>query len=127
MNGAREYAELFYTGQYERLYLVSGQHARGRTFHIYVLPKGEEARPNGPGNGPRNTNAVEVYGIISGQPGWTETYGWIHAGKWQEDFADLVVSHRAKREAEKQERERSEKAEAEAETARRLALLDTYR
>lgn len=95
MNGARHFATLFETGQHERLYLVSGSHARGRTFNIYVLPDGEAAIPNGSQNPPLNKDAVEVYGVVSGNPGWTESYGWLHAGRWQNDFADMV----AKREA----------------------------
>ena len=91
MKGAREYANLFETGQVGRLYLVSGEHARGKTFHIQVLPEGEQAIPNGCNNLCLNTDAIEVYGIIGGQTGWTETYGWLHKGKWQEDFLTLVV------------------------------------
>jgi hypothetical protein len=90
MQGAREFAELFETGQHGRLYLVSGGHARGRTFHIYVLPEGQEAMPNGTNNPPLNNDVVEVYGIVSGNPGWTESYGWIYHGKWELDFALLV-------------------------------------
>lgn len=29
----------------------------------------------------KNT-AFEVYGIVGGQPGWTEIYSWIHKGNW---------------------------------------------
>lgn len=90
MIGAREYAELFKTGQYDRLYIVSGSHARGKTFRIQVLPKDETAIPNGDGNLCLNKDAVTVYDIISGQPGWAEIYGWLHEGKWQADFFDLV-------------------------------------
>ncbi len=90
MIGAREYATKFKTGQYGRLYIVSGSHARGRTFHIYILPEGEKAIPNGPNNPPLNKDAVEVYGIIGGQSGWSEIYGWLHKGKWQEDFKILL-------------------------------------
>lgn len=89
MNGAREFAAYFTTGQYGKLYIVSGRHARGKTFHIYVLPEGEEAKPNGDCNPPLNDNAVEVYGVISGNAGWTESYGWIHTGAWKEDFLEL--------------------------------------
>ena len=126
MNGARRYASLFQTGQVGRLYLVSGSHARGRTFHIYVLPEGAEAKPNGANNAPLNSGAVEVYGITGGQPGWTETYGWLHTGRWQEDFEALV---------EAREREIADKADAvarskstqdEQETQRIAALLATY-
>jgi len=90
MTGARKYANLFKTGQYGKLYLVSGTHARGRTFRIYALPENEDARPNGTHNPPLNKSAVEVYGVIGGKPGWTESYGWLHEGKWQDDFFLLV-------------------------------------
>lgn len=79
MKGARKYAGLFKTGQYGSLYLVSGEHARGKTFRIYVLPRGEAALPNH-NNPPLNSNAVEVYGVIDGQRGWTESYGWLQEG-----------------------------------------------
>lgn len=92
MNGAREYARLFETGQYGRLYVVSGSHARGRTFRIFVLPKDETAIPNGPNNGPANKETVEVYGVVGGQRGWTESYGWLHQGMWQEDFLQLKIA-----------------------------------
>ena len=90
MKGAREYAELFKTGQYGKLYLASGSHARGLTFRIQILPEGEKAISNGVGNTCVNNNAVEVYGVISGQRGWTECYGWLHEGQWQKDFETLV-------------------------------------
>jgi len=90
MKGARRYASLFETGQYGKLYLVSGHHPRGSTFHVFILPEGEEAISNGTNNPPLNEDAVEVYGIVSGQPGWTESYGWLHDGKWQSDFAKLI-------------------------------------
>jgi hypothetical protein len=92
MEGAREYARLFKTGQYEKLYIVSGEHARGKTFYVYVLPEKEQAISNGPNNGPLNKDAVLVYGIVGGNPGWTESYGWLHKGKWQEDFEKLKLS-----------------------------------
>lgn len=117
MKGARKYAELFETGRYGKLYLISGRHARGRTFSILVLPKNEpiccppQATPN----------AVEVFGVINGQIGRDETYGWIHHGKWEQDFAALVsdrideLAHQAQRVAriEISERERIEKLLAE--------------
>jgi len=97
MFGAREFAKLFKTGQYGRFYIVSGNHARGRTFRIQILPEGESAIPNGENNLCLNKNAVEVYGITGGHPGWSETYGWLHKGPWQEDFhklADKTIADR---------------------------------
>jgi hypothetical protein len=123
---SKEYAQLFETGQYGRLYLVSGEHARGRTFHIWVLPEGETARPNGRNNRPLNADAVEVYGITEGQPGWTETYGWLHHGRWQQDFAALVD---ARKRAMDESRALAEKlgSERKSDKARREAeLLQAY-
>lgn len=126
MKGAREYAKLFRTGQIGRLYLVSGSHARGLTFHIYVLPEGAEAKGNGPNNPPLNSDAVEVYGIVDGQPGWTESYGWLHSGRWQQDFYEIV----ANRHAEIEDRNALlDKQKADAEEARKAkvaALLASY-
>ncbi len=82
MTGAREYAEYMPSGIYGKLRIVSGEHARGRTFRVYV---GDEK------------NSVEVYGIISGNPGWTECYGWLHKGPWQEDFYKQFESKKLER------------------------------
>ena len=111
MQGAREYATMLRSGQHGRLYLVSGEHARGKTFHIWVLPSAEPVT----GMPWSVKDAVEVYGITGGQPGWTETYGWLHRGKWEQDFAALV------------ETRRTEMADAEAaERQREAALLAAY-
>jgi hypothetical protein len=119
MFGAREYAKLFETGQYGRLYLVSGEHARGKFFHIFVLPKDEEAISNGRSNAPLNKDAVEVYGIVNGNPGWTESYGWLHSGTWQDDFEKLALSRRL----EIAERERQKEVTTqEIETANQLRI-----
>ena len=104
MNGAREYARLFSKKEkHGRLLIISGEHARGKYFHIYVMPEGETA--NHYGHTP--TESVEVYGILGGQPGWTEYYGWLHSGPWQDDFAKLVEKRRS--EIAERNRVRSEK------------------
>jgi len=90
MQGAREFAKLFKTGQYGKLYIVSGNHARGRTFQIQILPKDEVAIPNGENNLCLNKDAVEVYGVTGGNPGWSESYGWLHRGPWEKDFKKLT-------------------------------------
>jgi len=100
MNGAREYAKLFKTGQYGKLYITSGSHARVLTFRIQVLPEGEKAIPNGDGNQCLNKDAVSVYDVVSGNRGWTESYGWIHDGKWKDDFEAMVVERKAQIEKE---------------------------
>lgn len=90
MKGADDYYNAFKeTQQIGRLYIVLHTHARGKCFQIYVLPDGEDVISNGDWNPPLNKDAIEVYGIVCGQPGWTEEYGWLHDGKWQEDFNSL--------------------------------------
>jgi len=84
MQGANEYAMLFSTGLYGQLYIISGSHARGKRFHIYVVPPGTTEHTF------KWADSVEVYGVVSGQPGWSEIYGWKHEGKWVEDFKKLV-------------------------------------
>lgn len=125
MQGAREYASLFQTGQHGRLYLVSSSHARGKTFHIYVLPEGVEAKPNHD-CAPLNSDAVEVYGITGGQPGWTETYGWLHAGPWQTDFWALCEKRQAELEAAAEAAAQAMQGRQHEEAARIQALLATY-
>lgn len=127
MNGAREYAELFETGQYGRLYIVSGSHARGKTFEIYVLPEGEKAISNGAYNAPLNKDAVEVYGAICGTRGWNESYGWKYEGKWQEDFYTLAKNRKERIEALRDEKEKRIKDELEERKKKDLALLAKYR
>lgn len=126
MQGAREFSELFSTGQYGRFYFVSGSHARGKTFHIFILPVGANAVPNGNNSAPLNKNAVEVYGIVSGQPGWTEKYGWLHHGPWQADFNKIVEGRKSEIFAALKEKERIA-SENEAATKKRISdLLAAY-
>src|SRR3990167_7774666 len=77
MNGAHDYAEVFGRGEFQRgkLLIVSGCHARGNYFHVYIV--------NADGS------KTEVYGILGGHPGWTEYYGWLHHGQWESDFAKV--------------------------------------
>ena len=122
MNGAGEYGKIFRSGQHGKLFLVSSSHARGRTFHIWVLPEGVQITDR-PWYEPR---AVEVYGITGGNQGWTETNGWQHKGPWQEDFFALVVKRLEEiaAVAAQKEQERSAR-EAEA-VSRKAALLAAY-
>lgn len=126
MNGARDFAGLFQTGQYGRLYLVSASHGRGRTFRIYVLPEGEAAIPNGACNGPLNSDAVEVYGAVSGNPGWSESYGWLHEGRWQGDFSRLINARSAELAAAAEAQADAQKARDDQDKVKKLALLSNY-
>lgn len=129
MQGANQYAWMFKTGQYDRFYITSGSHARGSTFHIQILPEGIRAIPNGPSpnNLCVNENAVEVYGIIGGHPGWTESYGWLHQGKWQNDFEKLVKEKLAWLHLQEAESARRLALIKEEELSRQKQLLDNYR
>ena len=123
MKGAREYAKLFNTGQHKKLYLVSSSHARGKTFRIFILPEGKIAKPNH-NNAPLNSDAVEVYGVVLGQPGWTEVYGWIHKGPWQEDFYRLLDQVRILEELERVKTAEFKKTKARGEREKVNNLLE---
>lgn len=127
MKGADKYCTLFKeTQQINRLYLVVAEHARGKTFHIFVLPKDEKAIPNGSMNAPLNKDAVEVYGVVAGNPGWTESYGWLHNGSWQDDFKNLVNKRiEVVIEANETVKDLAEKNK-EQEAIRIRTLLNTY-
>lgn len=126
MKGARDYACLFKTGQYGNLYFVSSEHARGKTFRIFILPDGEKAIPNG-NNAPLNKDSVEVYGVIGGNLGWTEYYGWIYRGAWIEDF-EILVKNRKEDIARKQESLlKKTTKEEKVEKERVKKLLSNYR
>lgn len=113
MNGAREYARLFKkTCLYEKLYIVVGRHARGSTFRIYVIPEIKEDIN-------LEEDAVEVYGITSGNPGWSETYGWLHTGPWIDDFLKIVKRKQEEKEAVSRENKKEEEV-------RKLTLLAKY-
>jgi hypothetical protein len=126
MKGANKLAKLFKTGQYGRLYITSSSHGRGDTFRIQILPEGEKAKPNGPDSTCLNPNAVEVYGVISGNPGWTEEYGWLHEGKWQEDFEKLVHPKRLEIEAKSRVNQAITEEMKKAEERRISTLLSDY-
>jgi len=126
MKGADELAPLFLTGQYGRLYIVSGHHARGLTFSIYVLPLGEKAISNGSNTAPLNEGALEVYGAISGTLGWTESYGWLHAGPWCYDFQLLVRNKKELLCQEEKQKIDNQKEEEEKKARHKKELVDRY-
>ena len=72
-------APLFESQCFGPLYIVSGRHARGRTFYAYLLDPGQILKPSPHGGNNRHPdlrNDQEIFGIVRGQPGWTEEYGW---------------------------------------------------
>jgi hypothetical protein len=91
-----------------------------------VLPEGEKAKPNGMSNTCLNSDAIEVYGVISGNLGWTEEYGWKHEGKWQEDFEKLVRSKEMEIESKNRMNQATTEENAKAEKERVNNLLSEY-
>ena len=121
MQGAKDYAELFKTGRYGKkygkLWIISSFHATGKIFRIFVIPENSEYL---------DANSVEVYGVISGYPGWSEIYGWIHKGPWVEDFEELVKIKREERKPIEKEKIKQAKNRKEKEAKRIKKLLDAY-
>ena len=67
-----------YTFQYENVVFILSEHARGKTFNIWIY-KTKDIKDT--------DEHLEVYGMTGGQPGWTETYGWLCYGTWK-DFIE---------------------------------------
>ena len=124
MRGAREYARLFKTGQYGKLFITVDSHARGKTFEIQIIPRNEKAIIKY--NRCQNENAVTVYGALRGNPGWDETYGWLHEGKWQEDFELLYQKRIKEQEHEKEKKERINKERMEDQRHKIKEILLQY-
>lgn len=61
--------------KYKNIIFVLSEHARGKTLKIWIYENENIIDPLKEDN-------LEVYGVISGQPGWTESYGWIIEGSW---------------------------------------------
>lgn len=96
MQGARDYFSLFSGKSFQegKLLVKFGSHARGTTMQIYVVTPEYK---DGARGWPNTRHGVEVYGIKGGQPGWTEFYGWLREGPWQEDFMRIVERKREHR------------------------------
>lgn len=127
MKGTNDYCMIFKKAeQVGRLYILPSSHARGLTFRIYVLPDSEKVIENGGHNPPLNNNSVEVYGVISGQRGWTESYGWLHEGIWQEDFKDIYDARKLKYENNKSKFAEKYKLSEQERKRSVKKLLDSY-
>lgn len=129
MQGANEYYDLFIGCkelQFGRLYLSPGLHARGPTFEIYLLPEGVKCGAHPLISAWHCKESVEVYGMVGGQRGWTEYYGWIHKGKWQEDF-EKIVEERVRELALKKEKHRQSVEASKLEKKEKIqSLLEDY-
>ena len=112
MIGANQYARIFGNERCGKLRFASGSHARGPTFHVYAtVADGKE---------------IEVYGLTGGQAGWNETYGWLHKGKWQEDFEKAVTARLAGIAELDAAKEKATAAKAETDRDQVAALLSEY-
>ena len=126
-HGARQFHSIVKkTQQIGRFYFVCGSHARGKTFRIYLLPKGEKAISNGDSNPCLNKDAVEIYGIAFGQPGWSETYGWIEKGKWVDDVMEIINDLDVKNQEAILKAKNSKLEKEKAEKEKRNTLLEDY-
>lgn len=126
MKGADEYYSLFKgkSQQRGRLFLQCHSHARGSCFEIILLPEGVKVEGSYPTNA---DNGVEVYGMTGGQRGWTETYGWLHKGKWQDDFNEIVSQEKITRhEQQVKYKEACERRDKEK-TLKTDKLLSSYK
>jgi len=127
MIGTERFCKVFKKSeQIGRLYVLPHYHARGNTFRIYVLPEGEKVIENCGINPPLNNDAIEVYGVVGGNPGWTERYGWIHDGKWKIDFFYIVEQREEKQNRLKSNEDRYLQDKEKEESARVAALLYAY-
>ncbi len=121
-----EYVRLFETGQCGRFYIVIDDTARGPEINIWVVPEGVTIEPPIYGR----KDVVKVYGVISGQSGWSPQEGWIHRGKWVEDFNKITEERKTKESEIKAEQLaeqlREGQDEAELELERVNELLASY-
>jgi len=125
MRGADEYYDLFKgkSEQIGRLFFQPHTHARGKCFEIFVIPDGIEVV----GSTIDGANgSVEVYGVTGGQRGWTETYGWIHKGKWQEDFESIINMKRGEAKDRLTAIELKKESTKTKNTERTTELLSSY-
>lgn len=125
MNGANEYYDLFKgeSQQIGRLFLQFHTHARGKCFEMYLLPEGFSVK----GDRIEGRENVEIYGMVSGQRGWTESYGWLHTGAWVHDFNKIVEDLKVKnKQLAKESLEASKASKADLDDNTK-ALLSTYK
>lgn len=127
MMGADDYCAVFReTEQFGKILLVPSSHARGATFNIYILADGIEYNRKTCESPQYRKDSVEVYGILGGEPGWTEYYGWLHQGKWVKDFRDIYIKRKCKIEQDNINRSKKAKEREEKEKEIKKYLLDNY-
>ncbi len=125
MEGANEYYDLFdgKTEQIGRLLFQAHTHSRGKCFEIFLLPEGVAL--SGAHSG--TEGVVEIYGMTSGQRGWTETYGWKHKGPWIDDVNSVMEEKKQKKMERLENFDRSQSNRKKAEAEKTKALLSSYK
>lgn len=105
------------------LLFVYGEHARGTTLNIYVVK-------NIPNGKIEYSQSIKVYGVVCGQLGWTEEYGFlvnddIIKPKIQElfEFAQNEYEMAKKRTSAKEEMRREKEAEKRQEAIAEAQLI----
>lgn len=126
MIGADKYYDIFNgkSQQIGRLYLQFHTHARGKCFEIFLLP---EERIEKGDRLSSFKDVVEVYGMTQGQRGWTEEYGWIHKGKWVDDFYKIVAAKEIEIEKKRLLNKESSKQRKEEKESNTKKLLSNYK
>ena len=124
MKGADRFALLFKKEQIGQMFVCPGSHARGLTFGLYVLDDGYTVAIN---EYPKADRSVLVYGMVSGQRGWTEAYDWIKKGPWVEDFMAEVQRREERKKELESERQRNIVSEYTDKRAREQSILETYK
>jgi len=92
MKGAKEYVDIIYPNQYGQLYIEFDRttYENKIIMNIYVVPHGLDTKKfNLFDNCKQQT--VKVYGLTSLSK---NCCGWLHYGKWVEDFKTLVSQAR---------------------------------
>ncbi len=100
------------------------RHATGKTLWVMVLPEGEEAQWNSPGNCPLNEKGVVVFGHVAKG---NRKHDWLHHGPWVADLCRISAERVAKREAEYKARENRKAEEAAAKLKADMELLNAYK
>ena len=93
------------------IYALS-DHARGKCFRIFLV---ENTHGLTDKELVDSSNRFEIYGVLGGQNGWTEYYGWKHKGNWVELITDYLNSLKSKIDShhkKAEEDKRSKDAEA---------------
>ena len=113
MQGAREYVDIIQSGvrhgivqnltgygwyKYKNLLMLIGSHARGKTLEISVVDIDKFNTARDIKFYSLNCEKLEVYGVVSGQRGWTEVYGWLHDGRWKDLFGEMLEEIKEKNE-----------------------------